>query len=213
MGYQNRTGPRALIVPFLFAVAVTFAPAQERPDALAMYRNGDYSRAVETCLAEIEATPSNVESYVVLSWSLVMLGRYEEADSWAARGRELSRYDPRLIEIQAESKYFRGLNGDALRLFQDYVSYAPNGSRLAGTYAFMGELYIRLARFRHADIAFSTAIKLESSNVEWWVRLGYAREKAREWRPSLEAYNRALSLDGTNQDAARGRDRVMKELN
>lgn len=214
---MNASKARALCaLALLFLLAAPLAApltAQEKPDALVMYRSGDSEGAIAVCLAEIEENPSNIESYVVLSWALVKVGRYEEADSWATRGRELARYDPRLIEIQAESKYYRGLNADALRLFQDYISYAPNGSRLAGAYAFMGELYIRLARFRHADISFSTALQLESSTVEWWVRLGYAREKAKEYRPSLEAYNKALALDGTNQDAARGRDRVKTQLN
>ncbi len=206
-----RPAPLALVL--LLAALASPSVAQEKPDALVMYRTGDFKGAIQVCEAEIAADPSNVESYVVLSWSLVKVGRYEEADTAAARGRELSRYDPRLIEIQAEAKYYRGLNADALRLFQDYITYAPNGSRIAGAYAFMGELYIRLARYRHADISFTAAIQLESANVEWWVRLGYAREKAKDYRYSLEAYNRAIALDATNQDAARGRDRVIALLN
>ncbi len=207
---------RIFAAAFLFLVSLASAgllSAQEKPDALVMYRNGNFTGAIEVCQAEIADDPSNLESYVVLSWSLVKVARYEEADSWAARGRELYRYDPRLIEIQAEAKYYRGLNADALRLFQDYITYAPNGSRLAGAYAFMGELYVRLGRYRHADISFSAAIQLESSNVEWWVRLGYAREKAKEYRYALEAYNKAIALDATNQDAGRGRERVLAFLN
>lgn len=208
-----RNAPRYLTV--LFAALLLAAPlwAQEKPDALVLYRNGDFPGAISVCEAEIAADPSNLDSYVVLSWSLIRVARYEEADSWAARGRELSRYDPRLIETQAEAKYYRGLNADSLRLFQDYINYAPNGTRIAGAYAFMGELYIRLGRYRHADISFAAAIQLESSNVEWWVRLGYAREKAKEYRYALEAYNKALALNASNQDAARGRDRVIEELN
>lgn len=200
-----------LLLALLVSTAHIFA--QEKPDALVLYRNGDFAGAISVCEAEIAEDASNLESYVVLSWALVRVARYEDADSWAARGRELSRYDPRLIEIQAEAKYYRGLNADSLRLFQDYINYAPNGSRISGAYAFMGELYIRLARYRHADISFAAALQLESANVEWWVRLGYAREKAKEYRYALEAYNQAIALDAANQDALRGRERVIAALN
>ena len=53
--------------------------AQEAPDALAMWRNGDYERAVEVTRAELEAAPNNLDAMVVMGWSLISLGRYDEA--------------------------------------------------------------------------------------------------------------------------------------
>jgi tetratricopeptide (TPR) repeat protein len=73
----------------------------------------------------------------------------------------------------------------------------------------MGEIYLRMARFRHADIAFSTAIQLQGLNSLWWVRCGYARKMAKDYRHALEAYNKALELSPNQQDAARGKERVM----
>ncbi len=186
---------------------------QTKLDALELYRDGRFTEAIEVCLAEIQANPKNTESHVVLCWSLVAAQRYEEADSWAETGRGLSKYDPRLIEIQAEAKYFRGLNDQALKLFQEYISYAPNGSRISLTYYYMGEIYLRLAKYRHADIAFSSALKLEGTNALWWVRLGYAREMAKDYFYSLDAYKKAIELNSTLQDALRGRDRVLKLVN
>lgn len=187
--------------------------AQTKPDALELYRSGRFTEAVNICLSEITENPENTESFVVLCWSLVEAARYDEADSWAEKGRAVSKYDPRLIEIQAEAKYFRGLNDQALKLFQEYISYAPNGSRIAPTYYFMGEIYIRLAKYRHADIAFSSALQLEGLNPLWWMRLAYAREMAQDYRYALDAYKKALELDSTLMDANRGRDRVLKQLN
>jgi len=206
----RRTIPALAALLFL---ALQSLSAQTKADALALYREGRYAEAIDVCVAEIAANPASVESHVVLCWSLVMAKRYEEADSWAEKGRALSKYDPRLVEIQAEAKYYKGQNEQSLRLFQDYISYAPNGSRIGPAYAFMGEIYLRQARYRHADIAFTAALQLESLNVGWWVRLGYAREMAKDYRHSLEAYNRALSLNGALADAMRGRDRVIALLN
>lgn len=189
---------------FLFS-----AFSQSKQDALALYREGKFTDSVNVCLSEIAEKPGNLESHVVLCWGLVAAARYEEADNWAEKGRALSKYDPRLIEIQAEAKYFRGFNDQALKLFQEYISYAPNGNRIAQTYYYMGEIYLRLAKYRHADMAFSSAIQLEGLNAAWWVRAAYAREMAKDYRYSLEAYKKALELNSSLQDASRGRDRVL----
>lgn len=198
-------------VSMLLAVAGSYA--QTKPDALVLYRAGKYSEAIEVCLSEIQETPRNVESHVVLCWALVAAKRYDDAAIWAAKGRVVSKYDPRLIEIQAEAHYYLGQNDQALRFFQEYISYAPNGTRIAPAYFFMGEIFLRMGKFRHADMSFSAALQLENLNAQWWVRLGYAREMAKEYRYSLEAYNKALELDTTLQDAVRGRDRVLSHLN
>lgn len=204
---------RFYICASVFCVLISMAGAQTRPDALAMYRQGKYQEAIEICLAEIAEQPANIESHVVLCWSLVKAGRYEEAENWAEKGREFSRYDPRLIEILGEAKFYRGYNDQALRLFQDYISYAPNGSRIADVYAFMGEIYLRQARFRHADMAFSAALQVDPMNAPLWVRAGYSREKAGEIRFALEAYERALQLNPSHQDATRGRERALRLAN
>jgi tetratricopeptide (TPR) repeat protein len=201
-----------LAIIALSAIASLPALAQDKPDALALYRDGKFAESIDICLAEIQASPANLESHVVLCWALVQATRYEEADAWAEKGRALSKYDPRLIEIQAEAKFYRGLNDQSLKLFQEYISYAPNGSKLAPVYSFMGEVYLRLGRFRHADIAFSTAIQLDGLKPQWWVRCGYAREMAKDYRHALEAYNKALELSPNQQDAARGKERVLAQL-
>lgn len=203
----------ALCSILLFIIPAFSVFGQTKIDALELYRQEQFSEAITVCLAEIQEDPKNTESYVVLCWSLVEAKRYEEADSWAETGRKISKYDPRLIEIQAETKFFRGLNEQALKLFQEYISYAPNGSRISETYFYMGEIYLRLAKYRHADIAFSTALQLDGLNPQWWVRLAYAREMAKDYVYSLDAYKKAIEMDGRLQDALRGRDRVLKLIN
>lgn len=198
---------------FLLVSALTDLSGQIKPDALELFRAKRYEESINVCLAEIQENSNNTESYVVLCWALLETKRYEEADKWAETGRTISKYDPRLIEIQAEAKFYRGINDQSLKLFQEYINYAPNGSRISSVYYFMGEIYLRQAKYRHADISFSSALQLESLNAFWWVRLGYAREMAQDYLYSLNAYKKALELDGTLQDAVRGRDRVLKQLN
>jgi tetratricopeptide (TPR) repeat protein len=184
--------------------------AQTRPDALVEYRNGNYERAVSICINEIAANPANLESHVVICWSLIRLGRYRDAMTYAMAGWNISRYDVRIIEILGELNYYEGRNQEALQYFQEYINLAPEGQRIDMAYYFIGEIYIRLGRFRHADIALSTAVHWVPGNAAWWIRLAYARESAGDLSEALTAYERALSLDSRLADARRGLDRVRR---
>jgi predicted Zn-dependent protease len=188
------------------------AYAQNRPDALAEYRAGNYERAVQICREEIAASSANLESHVVLCWSLLRLNRYEEALRFARAGRALSRYDARITEILGEIYYYQGQNNEALQYFQEYVSLAPEGQRIEMVYYFIGEIYIRLGRFRHADIALSTAVHWMPGNAAWWARLAYAKENSGDLADAVTAYERSLSLNSQLTDARRGLERVRQAL-
>ena len=183
--------------------------AQKGEDALALYREGRYKEAASVCLNEIERMPRNIDSYVVLTWALLADERYQEAADWTVKGRAVSQYDPRLIESHAQALYHLGINEDSFHLFEYYIAYAPNGTKLSGVYYHIGELYLRMAKYCHADIAFSAAIRLEPLNSVWWTRLAYAREQAKEYRTALEAYSSALQLNKNSTDAQKGYERVL----
>jgi tetratricopeptide (TPR) repeat protein len=195
---------------FLFRAATVFA--QVRPDALVEYRNGNYETAIGICKNEMAVNPNNLESHVVICWSLILLSRYEEARTYALAGRNISRYDIRIIEILGEVSYYQGQNAEALQYFQEYITLAPEGSRIDTVYYFLGEIYIRLGRFRHADIALSTAVHYMPGNAAWWIRLAYARENAGDLQEAVRAYEQALALNAQLSDARRGLDRTRRAL-
>ena len=186
--------------------------AQNRPDALQDYRDGNYERSIEICRNEIAENHRNIESHVVICWSLIRLGRYTEAMNYARAGRNISRYDVRIAEILGELSYYQGQNNEALQYFQEYINLAPEGARIETVYFFLGEVYIRMGRFRHADIALSTAVHWVPGNAAWWTRLAYARENAGDLNEAVIAYERALSLNSQLSDARRGLERVRQAL-
>jgi len=200
-----------LLLP-VFAVYSQWILRAEQKDPLQEYRKGLYEEAIAICRADIAANPNNLESHVVLCWSLLNLGRYEECRTYALTGRNISRYDPRLIEILGEVYYYQGRNTEALQYFQEYVSLAPQGSRINNVYYYIGEIYIRQGRFRRADIALSTAVYYMPRNAYWWVRLAYARENAGEFRSAAAAYEQALALNENQSDAQKGISRVRAYL-
>jgi tetratricopeptide (TPR) repeat protein len=199
----------ALCISLLFTVPIF---TQTAPDALVEYRAGNFERSIEICRNEIAQNPNNIESHVVISWSLIRLGRYNEAMDYARAGRNISRYDVRITEALGEICYYQGRNNEALQYFQEYANLAPEGSRIETVYYFFGEIYIRLGRFRHADITLSTAVHRLPGNALWWTRLAYARENAGDLQESVTAYERALALNPQSTDARRGLDRVSLAL-
>ena len=185
-----------------------------RPDALKLYRERNYKDAIAVCEAELVANPKNLDSHVVLCWSLVGNKQYKEAEVRATEARKINSYDIRLIEVLGEAKYYLGKNAEALSLFQLYVaSSSETAARLGTVYYYMGEIYIRQSRFEHADIAFSAAVRYEPSySANWWNRLGWVREQKSDWKNALTAYDKALALNPAHYDASNGKKRCQEHL-
>lgn len=197
-----------------FTICFSLFSQTEKPDALKMYNSGKFEEAINICRQEIEDNPDNLDSYVVLCWSLISNKQYSEADYWAEKGRQILKYDARLIEIQAEAKFYLDLLEESLLLFQEYISLVTpsTATRYGLAYYFMGEIYTRLGKYNHADIAFTTAVKVEPQRSLWWTKLGYARECAEYYTTALDAYNQALTLNPSLTDAKTGKERVTKQL-
>ncbi len=205
--------------PFSIAVAglllaFTIAPvfAQDKPDALELYRDSRFADAIKVCQQEIAVTPNNIDSYVVMGWSLLRLQQYDGALAAGQKAVAISSNDPRIIQIVGEADVFLGKIDDALQNLQTYVALRPNGDRIARVYWLMGECFIKLKEFQNADISLSTAVYYEQNNSVWWARLGYARELANDLTWAGDAYDHALKLDPGLVDAQRGRDSVNKKL-
>ncbi len=187
--------------------------AQNRPDALELYRQGEFEQAVQVCLQELEERGSDqtrlrMNSYTVLGWSYIRLGQYQNALELSQEARKESRYDIRIIENEAEAMFYLGRNMEALSLFEEYVSLSPTGERIDVVYYFMGEIFLRLGEYRHADIAFATALHHSDEVARWWARLGYAREQLDDKTGAESAYGRALELQPSLEEARVGLERI-----
>jgi len=203
---------KALFIVICLFLILSALSAQEYEDALLLYRNGKYEEAIEVCLQELEEMPGRMDSYVVLGWSLLGLNRYEEALEYTEKAYGFTPSDYRIIEILGETHFYLGNNQEALRFFEEYTVLSPTGDRIETVYYLMGEIFIRLGEYNHADIAFSTALYHYPNSANWWARLGYAREMARDYTWAIDAYSKALKLNAAHNEALRGKDRVEKAL-
>lgn len=199
---------------FLIFLSACLLPVtgQEYKDALELYRNGNYDDAVQVCLQELAEMPRNMDSYVVLGWSLLKQKKYDQALEYAEKAHSITPSDYRIIEVLGETYFYLGNNQESLKSLEEYTVLAPTGDRIDFVYYLMGEIFIRLGEYNHADIAFSTAVYHSPNSANWWARLGYAREMAKDYTWSLDAYNKALKLNAAHSEARRGIDRVTKEM-
>lgn len=191
----------------LFVAGGTLS-AQDLPDALVLYRQGQYERAVDVTLEELADNPRNLDSYTVLGWSLLALGRYEDALLYGNRGLEVSRFDHRLVHIVGEANYQLGNNLEALQYLQNYAALAPQGTLIDEVYYLIGEIHIGFKEYHHADIALTTAVHLDGTRGRWWARLGYAREMAGSPEYARQAYESALQRNPNLVEARRGLERL-----
>jgi tetratricopeptide (TPR) repeat protein len=215
------------IVLFVFVFPVfSQNSVSPRPDALRNYRIGRdleaqnrmdeasvyYDEAVRICLNEIDQNAANMDSYTVLTWTLQRQGKYQEVISWGQRGLLINANDYRIIETMGEASFYLDNFDQSLEYMQRYIESAPQGERVSVAYFFMGEIYRFRSQFFHADIAYTTAVRLEPNLPLWWYRLGTVRESLGDYRPAMEAYQRAVNLNpnyrGASDGLTRSRNRV-----
>ncbi len=216
---------RRIALPlFLFLALIALIPlaAQTKPDALLLYRQGreletagktaeaqaKYSESVAICDAELATDARRMDAYAVKCWSLFRLGRHAEVIATGQSALKL-QFDARIAEAMGESYYFLGQMNECLRYLGKYIESVPDtADRVPTAYFFMGEAYLRLKKYSHADIAYSTAVAKEPSMPRWWYRLGQTCELLGEWKRAYDAYSKALSLSPAMAEALAARDRV-----
>jgi tetratricopeptide (TPR) repeat protein len=168
-----------------------------------------YNEAIRRCMDEISSDTATAESYVILTWTLARQARYSEVIQWGERGLRANT-DYRLIETMGEAYFYLKDYERALNFMQRYVNVVPQGSTAATAYFFVGEIYRLTQRFLHADIAYTTAVKLNPNNSSWWYRLGLSREAAGERVQAIQAYEQAIKLNPRDQQTRDALDRARR---
>ena len=211
---------KSLLCICLFS-AVTVLYAQEKVDALKLYRTGRsldsagrgdeartaYSDAISVCLAELKQNPRNMDSYTVYTWSLFRLHRYRETINICNEALKLAS-DVRIIETLGEAYFYVNDYKESLRQMERYIDMAPTGERASVAYFYAGDIYRLTKRYQKADIAYSAAVHLEPSNSLWWYRLGLAREQSGNKQSAKDAFQRASSIRKDYKEAADGLARL-----
>ena len=212
---------RSIAALILALIASLSLAAQDKPDALKLYRNGRdleavgraqdaqaaYNQAIEVCKQDLLENPKNMDAYTIYSWSQMRLGKYKDAVVTATEALKINT-DYRIVETLAESYFYLGSHKEALKNMEKYIDAAPKGERISTAYFFVGEIYRLGKQYNKADIAYSAAVHLEPAISLWWYRLGTVRETVGDKKGASDAYQRAIKLRPDYKDASEGLNRV-----
>lgn len=180
-------------------------------DLLRMSQEGKHNEVALLAPEVLKKNPQDLDAYIAYAWSMNALKEYAKARD-IAQASYAKFKDPRLAQALGEALFYLGDNELALANFQEYLAKFPEGNKVAGTYYLCGELFVRMGKFNHADIALSTALQYNPSNARWWERLGWVREKTSRYLAALKAYEKAISLNPSLQDAQSGRIRILAKI-
>lgn len=168
----------------------------------------DFQRSLAMTERLLTADQANTDLQTLKTWNLFRLHRYLDTVVYAQNVLN-AHQDYRIIETMAEALYFLGKNEEALSAFSRYFTLSPeDDDRRSSAYYYVGEIYFRIKKFEHADIAFSTAVALEKNMYYWWYRLGIVEEILGNYRRAYQSFNASLVLNSSFQPAIEAKARV-----
>ena len=170
--------------------------------------NTYYNEAIRICLDEVSRRAATPDTYAAITMTLRRQQKYAEVVSWGERALTFYPNEYRVMEMLGEAFFYLNNYERSLFYMQRYVNAMPEGERTSIAYFFVGEIYRITERNHHADIAYTTALRIDPNNALWWYRLGSVREAVGDRRHAIDAYQRALRLNPNYREARIGLGRL-----
>ena len=220
----------SLLVPVVFFFSGVFAAAQTPGtgtlSALQNYQTGRdlesinrmseavsyYNEAIRICQDEVARNVATRETYAVITWALRRQNRHAEVITWGERGLRVYADELRIVQTMGESWFYLGDFSRSLNYMQRYTNAVPQGDRSSVSFFFIGEIYRLTSKYLHADIAYTTAVRLTPTVPLWWYRLGTVREATGDRNQAIEAFREVIKLDPNYQNAIDGLARLQRQL-
>ncbi|MDR1971596.1 MAG: tetratricopeptide repeat protein [Treponema sp.] len=172
-----------------------------------------YNEAIRQCRDQAARGAANRDTYTVITWALQRQKKYGEVIEWGERGLRLFADEYRIIETMGEAYFYLDDYDSSLECMQRFTDAVPRGERTSVAYFFIAEIFRLRRQYLRADIAYTTALRLDPAVVLWWYRLASVRESAGDRQNAAEAYRRALRLDPNHRESAAGLARVEALIN
>ncbi|MDR2479426.1 MAG: tetratricopeptide repeat protein [Treponema sp.] len=167
-----------------------------------------YNEAIRICQDEVSRNAAIRDTYTVITWAMQRQSRYNDVITWGERGLRVFPGEFRIVETMGEAYFYLGDYNRSLSLMQRYANAMPEGERISTAYFFIGEIHRMARKYRHADIAYTTAVRFEPGLALWWYRLGSVRELAGDAAPAIAAYQEVLKLNPNYREAREGMARL-----
>jgi tetratricopeptide (TPR) repeat protein len=163
-----------------------------------------YNEAIRICQNEVSGNAATPETYTVITWTLQRQRKYTDVITWGERGLRLFADEYRILETIGEAWFYLDDYDRSLSFMQRYANALPKGERISIAYFFIGEIFRLKEKYRHADIAYTTAVRLEPGLPLWWFRLAQVREFLGDRTPATEAYEQAVRINPNYEEAIAG---------
>jgi len=170
--------------------------------------NTHYNEAIRICLDEVSRNAANRDTYTVMTWTLQRQRKYTDVVTWGERGLRIYSDEYRIVETMGEAFFYLGNYERSLFYMQRYTNALPEGERASVAFFFIGEIYRLAQKYHHADIAYTTALRIEPGIALWWYRLATVREQIGDRRPAIDAYQQSLRLNPNYNEARDGLARL-----
>ena len=170
--------------------------------------NAYYNETIRICLDEVSRNTATRETYVAITYAMQRQTRYADVISWGEQGLRAYPDEYRIMEIMGEAFFYLNDYSRSLSFMQRYANAMPEGERVSVAYFFIGEIFRLTQKYHHADIAYTTALRIEPGLALWWYRLGSVRELIGDRNPAIEAYQQALRLNPNYGEARNGLTRL-----
>jgi tetratricopeptide (TPR) repeat protein len=170
--------------------------------------NTYYNAAIRIRQDEVSRNAATRDTYTVITWALQRQNKYADVITWGERGLRIFANEYRVIETMGEAYFYLGNYDRSLTFMQRYTNALPEGERASVAFFFIGEIYRITQKYRHADIAYTTALRFEPGIALWWYRLASVREQIGDRSPAIEAYQQSLRLNPNYREAREGLNRL-----
>ncbi|HSS18547.1 MAG TPA: tetratricopeptide repeat protein [Pyrinomonadaceae bacterium] len=108
-----------------------------------------------------------------------------------------SANDPQQLLLTGQAAHDQGRFDEAIRTYNRVIALTANQPRIASTANLrIGNAYMAQGKFGNAQAAFERAVALNPNDAESYNNLGEALGELKQYKPALEAFTRAVTLDG-----------------
>ncbi|MDR2375575.1 MAG: tetratricopeptide repeat protein [Treponema sp.] len=215
----------ALVFPWTFPLYAQSSPGGESPlSAVQTYRIGRdleaagrmteaepyYNETIRICRDEVSRNAANRDTYTAITWALQRQKKYDEVISWGEQGLRLFADEYRIMETMGEAYFYLNDYDRSLDYMQRYTNAVPRGERSSVAYFFAAEIFRLRRQYYHADIAYTTALRLDPGVALWWYRLATVQEALEDYAGAAESFTRALRINPTYPESTAGLARVLE---
>jgi tetratricopeptide (TPR) repeat protein len=217
-----------LVFPRTFPLYAQSSPGGEAPlSAVQNYRIGRdleaagrmaeaepyYNEAIRICLDEVSRNAANRDTYTAITWALQRQKNYAEVIRWGEQGLRLFADEYRIMETMGEAYFYLNDYDRSLDYMQRYTDAVPRGERSSVAYFFAAEIFRLRRQYYRADIAYTTALRLDPGVALWWYRLATVQEALEDYAAAAGSFSRALRITPNYPEASAGLARVQERLN